>query len=66
MPNRRKPDSDLVAAQTAAARAAAAETRAEERRRGMDGLVEFLQTRREQNHFGEDFQLTLTPRRRRA
>lgn len=46
----------------------AREAQAQASRQGdkVESLAQTIRERRERNHFGRDFQLTLTPRRRRA
>lgn len=56
----------IEAARTAASEAEEAESGLIERRGRLESLVSYLEERREQNHFGRDFTIAMTPRKRRS
>lgn len=68
---RRRDQRDELRAQIDAAKADTREASAaleSAQRQGsrVESLADTIRARRERNHFGRDFQITLTPRRRRA
>lgn len=57
---------DINEARESRLRSIAAQESIEQEKPAMNALAATIRARREQNHFGQDFQITMNPRKRHA